>query len=284
MVFPLEAPSVTACGAYGKPTKLVFDDVTDVSQFSIDAMGTHAVVHGTHGGRTGVIALKAAGENEWAFDVTFEASLALLATSDRVQQALLSPTAELFVGAQSAASSDLRVYHYAKTMVGWMGPIETKEVAGATDESVTPGGELEVTDPNIVKLFRYEPVVHLVDATLRRSIAIAFTHPIDNPSTWLEQMNGMELNTARINEAHQPSQGAMAHFDQQLVLVYAATPLGRDTGSDLYVSAKDFGEFPLGTRIDELTTGAEEVEPFVNADCSKLYFRRGNDILLAERQ
>jgi hypothetical protein len=60
--------------------------------------------------------------------------------------------------------------------------------------------------------------------------------------------------------------------DSQAVLVYTAVSGGQ---SDIYASAQSpLREFAPGGLIASTTTSDDEVEPWINATCSKLYFRR----------
>jgi hypothetical protein len=60
--------------------------------------------------------------------------------------------------------------------------------------------------------------------------------------------------------------------ENQATLVYAGVSGGQ---SDIYASAQSpLREFAPGGLIAGVTTADDEVEPWINATCSKLYFRR----------
>jgi hypothetical protein len=291
VAFPLEAPPITACGIYAEPVAVEFDpSLQNLSQFSVDGSGTHGLVHAMNAAtnREGLTPIVKMGE-VWIFDLKLEMGLELLETQTNagVKVANLTAKGELFGGQQSAASSDLEVYHYKPDVpgTGWLA-VENEAVSSRAGQSTTPGGEIEVLDPNIMKLFRSIPVVHQDVPTLRRTIEIAFSHPVDNPFSWVDQTQAGASVTAEINAVHEPTQGALARSPREggpLALVYAATPIGK-TGSDLFVSEKHNGTYPIGIRLAELSTSADEVEPFVNEDCSAIYFRRGDTIMMAVRE
>jgi hypothetical protein len=93
---------------------------------------------------------------------------------------------------------------------------------------------------------------------------------------WLPQAQN------QVNAAGNTSSGALSPDGR--TFVYAQSPTGTTTGSDLYVSFRSdpSGELPAGTKIQLPGTDSEELDPWlVDNSCSHLYFRRDSTLFIA---
>ncbi len=83
-----------------------------------------------------------------------------------------------------------------------------------------------------------------------------------------------EDKMAAINVAQIPDLGVITR--DGLTLIYSARKR-TELQFDLYISVRATldDQFPVGTIIDQLSTDASEVEPWMSGGCDRLYFRRG---------
>jgi hypothetical protein len=256
------------CGPYGEPTPVAF-------AAGLPALTHFSVVDDRALARETEIpfrlrALKLDG-TAWTDDAERNVNLDEL-RANGVHYVHLGFDATLF--AAQRVDGFYRVYEYAFGTVGWAIANQTP-VAFETSIDLYPGGAL-VTGAGTPDEYRYL-------ATTRGQtgdVAIAVEAPVVDG--WRTEIAGGMLSSQAINDVHTVSSAALAlGANGKPTLLYAATPRGAATGSDLYVSQRVSGLFQIGVPLALEGDNGEELEPSTNADCSVLYFRRGDQILQA---
>lgn len=274
-------PSASPCGDYGDPVPLIFEPtLLGVTDFSASPDGARGFAHAEHDGRTGLTPITFDGQ-AWIHDHRYDGNLAQLQTEQFVEWGHITAKGQLIAAQRSQVTGYYTPYEYEFRLdTGIWVLANNQPVSFATGESTFAGGDLAVPTGAGATL-DLVPIIHVRD-DLSTSVAIAMRQPLDN---FAEAVSGGELTTAAINTVHRVTGAALAATPSRvLVLVYAATPVGATTGSDLYVSEMQQGRFPVGEPLTSLNTEAEEVEPWISEDCRTLHFRRGDTVFATVAQ
>jgi hypothetical protein len=275
LVVSLDPPPATACGQFDSPTEVPF--ATDLPKLvGFSPVGERALARTTDT-PPHVLALKL-DAGVWVRDPLYQGNLETLYMQTRLHYGQLTFEGKMFGGVRDATNPDYYVYLYRFAAPQWVID-EPMPIAFSTGVSVLPGGSL-ITGENENE-YKYHVTTQTM-GTERKVIVVVKTRAM---TSWMtEAVSGLPT-TAPINETHDVIDGAIALApapNDRPALVYAAK-LRTDSGSsDLYVSQKNQGVWQVGVPLDELSVdGEDEVEPYVNADCSLLYFRRGDKIFQA---
>jgi hypothetical protein len=295
---------VVACGPYGAPTPVSFGAITGAYDLSLDATGAHGLVLIKTNPPTAnpqLLPILQMPDLSYAEDKTREPGLSALRTAGlasghitgsvnhQVLTGMLDPTVQADMFAATLAGSVYVVQHFAdKTPMGWTGA-ESMIVDGAPDQSVYPGNELELTTQVATQFTRYLSVVR-VDADLNRTVDVDVRLP--DASAWTIEVIDRVPVTNTISPVHSVQQAVLAfgalpgatQISHPLVLVYNATSTidKTDTSPQLYVSAKTANGYPVGKPIDVDFEPGSYLEPWVNVDCTTLWFRRDDVIYRAD--
>lgn len=269
-------PSASPCGDYGDPVPVSFEPtLLGVTDFSASPDGARGFAHAEHDGRTGLTPITFDGQ-AWIHDHRYDGNLAQLQTEQFVEWGHITAKGQLIAAQRSQVTGYYTPYEYEyRTDLNAWVLASNQPVSFATGESTFAGGDLSiVTGPGTTA--DLVPIIHARD-DLSTSVAIALRQRAGEP--FVEATSGGQLITAPINAAHRVTSAALAVGPSgAYVLVYAATPVGATTGSDLYMSEKQGSLFPVGVPLTSLNTDAEEVEPWISEDCRTLHFRRGDTV------
>ena len=274
VVFLEDQPIESAiCGPFADPTPVVFDAaVPALTHFSV--VGDRALAREKE--PPNKLRALVFGGGMWSLDTQRQANLEMLRTNGKVHYVHLATETTMFAAVLDGPL--YRLYEYTFRTNIWAA--EPNIVANESTASVLPGGALTtgtIDDPQ--NLYRY--VVTTRDSAADgKSIAVAVKPPLLD--SWQTEVSGGAATTLAINEQHRATEGALAlGANMRPTLIYAATPKGLTTGSDLYVSERISGRFQLGVPLVLGDANGEEVEPSTNETCSVLYFRRDDQILEA---
>jgi hypothetical protein len=253
------------CGPYAVVDEVAFDpSLTDVRELSIDATGARAMVWAEYKQVPGPVALTLAG-GVWIPDAPRSSGL-----EDRDGARLVWRDDDLF----SWKGPDLDEYVFAGDRWSyWAGLID----AGTTDDK-RPGNAIEVPiNASSVLRLLVETRIPLVG---RSRIVIRSFAPFDTAWQPTDRLRALVEATPPIAA----SLGLLtANGDR---LLYAAT-VGDEHSSHLYASHVngDGGSFDPGERvqIDGIDDGAALTEPWINQDCSELWFNADGTILHARQ-
>ncbi|MBA3396326.1 MAG: hypothetical protein H0T89_27090 [Deltaproteobacteria bacterium] len=276
-VFAIEAPAPAACGPFGEPVPLVFaESISDPHGFSTRSDQAIGAVTATVGGQTHLYVVA---QIDGVWTPTEPARNAGLA--DVLQGAIADPDCfgvEELLGAVGSTRQAL-LYGFS---TAW---------SPDSGNPVMRDSEFDVTAGNLVE------VVDLVDEELvpQRKRAVVVKSPTDGigknvllfvdllfpyaDNIWDEQPE----RTRPINDDRSISPSSGVLTSDLFTLVYAARRDGG--GSDLFVSRRDEVDknwYP-GVQLIGVNTDADELSPWINADCSTIYFERDGVTYAANR-
>jgi hypothetical protein len=279
-VFGLEHLDVdrAACGPYTKVTPVAIVGVSEPRQFSITADEQLALVIAIDEQmRTRPIPLQWNGE-AWEPHVEYQVGL----VGRGIEGARLSPPEATPVGGQymgpvqpamnvwllNTGRHEVDRYYWTGTM--WTQDTMQTPVFNAPEFDTRAGNVVVV--PNASDL-------HRVRHTVITKVAVdqGFTNQIVLHANTLPSYSLVPKapRTQKLNEESAVTDvvlGDAVLSDNQSTLVYAAVSGGQ---SDVYATAESpLREFGPGGLIAKITTADDEVEPWIDATCSKLYFRR----------
>jgi hypothetical protein len=267
-VVPIEAP----CGPYKKTTPITIKDVTDPRSFSVS--GDLAMVVGRAAtGEVRPIPLHLVGD-AWEPDPDFQAglsSLALVAANlapfEPAPNGMTYPNANPLAPVMMAATgTPLAVARYYWSGSTWS--LDTIQVP-VSDPS------FDLRPGNVVlkaSTVENDRVRHTVISYSPRDPALDVPHIqlyANTPPSWSLLLKA--VRTAPLN--NDPGNfGQAVLTDDQAKLVYSLTTANADIYASAQSPARDFGP---GTPLDDtVNTSDDEVEPWIDGTCSKLYFRR----------
>lgn len=254
------------CGPFEEPTLVpIHEELVDAKDFSVDSSGTRGMIYAMFPRAstrlTGVHPIKLV-NGMWRGDATRD------------------------VGAITALDGG----HIAEndSMVGWLleEGLDRPEVREYTFSTAWDQSTTGIVDPlqsqtstagNVIVLpfggvgtIRFMVTILLAERAGDLNTMRIFQR-ISSSSSWelTPQADPLKTSRAKIN----PSAGVMTADHGKLV--YAAT-VGSNTTSRLYASARIKDEFAPGSEliIDGIESDADLTEPWINADCSALYFGR----------
>jgi hypothetical protein len=262
------------CGPYTTLTPIAITGVTNPTHFSITSDGTLAMVVGKDA--QGIVrpVLLIGGGTAWSPDPMRQGGLSALAGAHLAPQEKLpdgnggysldpvSPALLAWLGHPLQASR----YYYSPTARTWANDVAVGSFADP-DFDVIPGNAVvtgngsDTTLPN-----RHVPLTEHTTSTANTDEVLLTANNLPSYSlvasptrTQPLDANGLQFDQAVLT-------------DDQQTLVYAA----KNAGSfDIFASAKDTS-FDVGGAVGGMidTPDHDEVEPWIDATCSKLYFRR----------
>lgn len=267
-------PAVEApCGPYHTMTPVPISGVTAPTHFSVTPDASLAMVVGKDA--IGVVRpiLLAFDGTSWAPDPTRQTGL-----SDLVGAHIAPPEG------QPDLTNGYTMQPVSPALIGWLAhPLQvvryyysTKNATWAADNAVGSYSDrdYDVMPGNVVITLNAgtdQPIRHVPVAQHEMTAA--------NPDQILLTVNSLpDYDLVAIASRTQPLNMRMLQFDQAVItddqqrLVYAART---DAGSfDIYASARE-STFDAGGMIAGINTpDHDELEPWIDATCSKLYFRQ----------
>jgi hypothetical protein len=280
LVFALEPPgAVAVCGPYQEIGPQSFEDLVEVTDFSVDRTGNTGFVMSKRNGDVRLTPIVQTAENTWSIDLERMFNVDVLHDEQGVRIGRTSPAGDLFASQFAQEVGDLRVFRYelSRTNNVWAAePLPVSPTVSA--DTMIAGGAVEINDgfgPD--RFFRHVPILHETE-TLDRFVSIATSDP-DARFDWFEATADGQLVTDAINRTQEVTQASLALGpNNKVVMAYAAI---EGESSMLFLSEKIKARFPVGARLDELDGPGEEREPFLSEDCSTIYFRRGDAIIKA---
>jgi hypothetical protein len=262
-------PAPDLCGPYEDPTPLVFDDALEGPRgFSVQADGTRGLVHARYNQQTGPIPIKLV-DGRWLPDDPNRQGTLVRRSGARM-------VSDGRVLAWQDAGGDQQIA--AITMFEY--------VSDVWDEKTTRVGESPVRDLRAGNLVRTDlgnngEALYAVqlevprDGVGRNTLQIRIkSSAIGGGANWFNTGFGDLLSTS----AGVDPQAAVLTDDHR-ILVYAARVRG---GTAIYESRLTAEKFPVGQRIFTIT--GEVDEPWINGDCSQIWFRRDGAIWTAARR
>lgn len=276
-VFQLEPVSTVGvpCGPYTTVTEVTITGVSDARNFSISADGELALVFGRIGtAPRRPIPLRNTGA-AWEPHPDPQAGLDQIISpvGANLAPAELTPVGDDYVMSPpqpvmmvwSGTPNELARYYFAGTQ--WV-----------VDPNMTPvtDGDYDVRAGNVIVVTGGGGVDDIVRHTVQVKRAL---DPTQSPNQILLSANSPPRfnlvtrpdRTRPLNEAQLETSQAVLSDDMR-ALVYAAKV---DADSDLFAVARSSAnDFAKGGELIGVNTAADELEPWIDATCSKLYFRR----------
>lgn len=262
------------CGPYTTLTALTISGVTNPTHFSITPDGAVAMVVGRDSAGIVRPVLLTGSGTTWSPDPARQTGLAVLVGAHLAPQeqqpdgngaytlAPATPAVMAWIGHPLSAAR----YYYSTKNNTWANDVAVGSF-GDPDFDVIPGNAVvtgngsDATLPN-----RHVPLTeHTTTAANTDQILLAAnnlpTYSLVASPTRTQPLdaNGLQFDQAVLT-------------DDQQTLVYAAKTAG---SFDIFASAKE-GAFDVGGAISGMidTPDHDEVEPWIDGTCSKLYFRR----------
>lgn len=262
------------CGPYTTLTPLAITGVTNPTHFSITPDGTLAMVVGKDASGTVRPVLLTGSGTSWSPDPARQGGLAALVGAHLAPQEKLpdgnggysldpvSPAVLAWVGHPLQAAR----YFYSPTARTWANDVAVGSF-GDPDFDVIPGNTVVAAnagDPTLPN--RHVPLTEHTTTTANTDQILLTANNLPNYSlvasptrTQLLDANALQFDQAVLT-------------DDQQTLVYAAKSGG---SFDIFASAKD-SSFDVGVVVGSLvdTPDHDEVEPWIDGTCARLYFRR----------
>jgi hypothetical protein len=162
-----------------------------------------------------------------------------------------------------------QVDRYFWTTNGWTLDANQGSLFDGPDFDVHAGNVVVVKNTTNVERVRHTVVTKIAVEQGYTNQVLLYANNLPNYTlTAKERTDPLNEQAAAIDLAL----GDAVLTENQATLVYAGVSGGQ---SDIYASAQSpVREFALGGLITSVETGDDEVEPWINATCSKLYFRR----------
>ena len=270
--------STAACGPYSTVKPVVINDVIEPRQFSISEDEQLALVFGTDmQGRTRPIPLAWTGD-AWQPHSDYQVGL----EGRDIEGARLAPSEEIpvngnYIGAVQPAMNVWIVNNnrHQVTRFYWSGTAWTADPNQAT---LFDAPDYDMRAGNVVLVRGSDPADRVRHTVITKfAVEVGVTNQILLHANAPPAFNLLSKpdRTRALNEdavATHAMLGDAVLTASQSKLVYTVVSGGQ---SDLYASEQStLREFGPGGLIPDITTANDEVEPWINATCSKLYFRR----------
>lgn len=265
------APIKTVCGPYRTLTPITINGVEEPRSFSI--VGEMALVIGRDAnGQTRPIPLHLVGD-AWEPDPMFQAGLssslraANLAPFEPAPVGMTYPNANPVLPVMMASSGDpLAVGRYYWSGTTWSLDLNQQPVTDPSFDLYPGNVVLKATS------VENDRVRHTVISYLPRDPMMDVPHIqlfANTPPSFSLLIKA--VRTAPLN--NDPGNfGQAVLTDDTAKLVYSMTTVSADIYASAQSPARDFGP---GSLLDDIiNTADDEVEPWIDATCSKLYFRR----------
>lgn len=271
-VEPLPGPGKLACGPYGAPTPVAFSAAlmtAGAHDLSVTGDGTLGAVVVDVDNVPSTRPVMLDGSQTWIDDPAGFASTLTGTRGHRVASDTMLLT--------SAANSHHEVDTYKLAATGWA------QIAPIVDSD--PGFELYAGNESdnlqgTTVTYRRVLLVKRRTTTPHSLVVVTNFELATDPTSFHEDLN----RTAPLDAATdlQPTH-AVITADRKTI-VYAATASGAN--SDLFVSTFDVDQnaWLVGDRLASLDTDGAEDEPWVNGDCSRIWFRRDGVVYEAQAQ
>lgn len=257
------------CGPYGEPQALVFDSrLEDPHDFSVDGTGIRGMVSARRTNAqnitwTGPHAIKPAVDGMWIPDDV----------RDR-------PNLNSLSGAHMVTTLDGK-----DQMVGWIEKPRTPAIFEYTFQTTAWGMVPGPVDPFIAESTRAGNVIEIKYSVASQKWAVLIEiaqvtgqrnnlriNQLDPSSSWqlTSQATLLEMNPLKLN----PNGGVLTGDHEKLL--YSAR-VGKNMHSELFASLREDDKFAHGPEliIKGVASDADLTEPWINADCSTVYFRSG---------
>ena len=292
-----------SCGPYHAPVALTFTAIASPTDLSLETDGVHGLVRASVGTTTQILPIIQTAPDTFAVDATRMKNLATLQGGNNpilgahvasvpnhtIPNGLVDPNnlGDLFAEVRTISTdSEVEHYHFSKT-IGWV-LAETRPVDSSPTETIAPGNELEINAGTATSFTRYLTVIRVDDDSQVHSVDLDQLLPGDQ--TWQVVVVSHIPVTAQINSVHSVTRAVIASgtlvgdtaVTHPLTLVYSATLLSSPGGTtQIYASAKTASGFPIGTPVAIAAAPGEMLEPWVNNDCTNLWFRQGDTVYRA---
>ncbi len=275
-VFAIEAPPRAVCGPYAEPVPLeLHGAISDPHGFTTRSDQAIGAVIATVGGQTQLYVV-AQIDGVWTPEPTRNAGLADVLQGSIADRDFFG-TEELLGTVGNPAQA--LVYRFS---TAWS-PDSANPVMRDSEFDVTVGNLVEVVDlvdEEYVPQLKRAVVVKAPENGVGKNVLVF----VDLRFPYAENVwDDQPERTKPINDdlSISPSSGVLT--SDLFTLVYAARRDGGD--SDLHVSRRDEVDknwYP-GVQLIGVNTGADELSPWINADCSRLYFERDGVTYAADR-
>jgi hypothetical protein len=267
---PVEAPPKLACGPYAKPLEVAFDaSLAGAHDLSVldDEMHGAVVVDADNLSKTVPVVLDGAGT--WIPDASVTAT-----GLDTLRGHRIAPDRVLATDT-SKGNTQIDVYANTGTLWAAMTPV----VDGDTSFELYAGNERDVISSGATTYRRVTMVKRRTTTSHSQVVVTNFDIAVDSTSFHEDPSRTALLNSVA---DIQPTHAEMT--DDRRTIVYAATAIGEQP--DLFVTTFDDTQqaWPPGERISTLNTTGAEDEPWINADCSRIWFRRDGVVYQAQAQ
>ncbi|HVK88524.1 MAG TPA: hypothetical protein VM513_30610 [Kofleriaceae bacterium] len=267
-VDPEGGPAV--CGPYAAPEEVAFSElVENPHELSIDAAGQLAMVNADYQGTTGPLALRLEG-GVWVFDETRNMGL-----ETRGGARLQASGVGLFAWDQ--AGTLITEYTLVEVAMGFVWNPVVQTIDFDTFDIKIAGNAIELERNGAIQRLL---VLTRISTEGDRKLEIR-RKTADNEAWGIT--SALETFPAH-SPAITPSLGLLTEDAERFV--YAAT-VGDDPVSHLYASARnvDNTSYSPGERLQIVGVGddVEVTEPWINGDCSELYFTMEGRIMYARQ-
>lgn len=268
----LERDEPPLCGPFAAPTQVPFHaELVDAHDFSVDSSGTRGLIYAKYTPRTanptGVHAIKL--ENgTWRIEPARNTGVIISLDGGHISENNMSVG---WLTRESNGGPGVSEYTFSMTAVPpqWGGP--SSGFLDAVRSDTSTAGNVIVLPYTAVATIRFAVTIKLSDSTDPNTMRIFQLFP--NRFEWelTAQADPMKTSKLKVN----PNGGVLTADHNKLV--YSAR-LGTGTTSRLYASGRLRDEFAPGPelRIEGVEGDEDLTEPWVNGDCTQLYFRRDN--------
>jgi hypothetical protein len=268
----------TLCGPYGPPEPVAFDAALgSPTDFSVAKDGIHGLVRATVGavGPTPIVYDESTAT--WVVDNVRNAGIMLQLG---LSGGHMGETGDVYgwIAYVQGGQSSLQHYIYSTTSMLWSAT--TNELGpGSTTFDLASGQEIEIPDDESnptayarflaeVKLPTNGEPVHSFDILVEDFGTTFFLS--SGFATELDNDVALDINGAAMTAKHH-------------ILVYSAI-LAPDTESHLYETEFTRNHFTIGTPMRSLMlAGHPDDQPWVNEDCSTIWFHRDNAVWTAHK-
>ena len=274
-------PSVTSlCGPYGPPTVVQFDPALQhPNDFSVGSDLIHGLVTANVGGVTGPTPIVFDdGSATWKVDTRPNVQKVLPMISGAHMGVNTAMTGNDDVYGWSLhdiiAQPEIRRYMYNGSQ--WVA--DAAFLAESTTQDLMTGNEVE-TDAGGGLVSRYlVEILAPKDGVGRNSIDVLVATPGSGNFVTSGFVGPINTDPAMFD----PRGGALTGDHERLVY---ATSVGDSTEVHLYEAALAREQFQPGNPISSLDApGVSDDQPWINADCSTIWFRRNGMTLTAQRE
>jgi hypothetical protein len=259
-----------ACGPYAKPVPVMFDEsLATAHDLSVLDDGIHGAVVTDFDNLSSMQPVMLDSGGTWVPDLATGSTGLTTLRGHRVALDRILATDT------SKANHEVDVY----TLTGTMWAAITPIVDADPSYELYAGNERDVLTGTVMS-YRRVTLVKRHTAANHSQIVVTNLDMAVDPTSFHEDLPRTALLNSQTDV--QPTHAEMT--DDRKTIVYAAAATGEQ--SDLFVTTFDDTQlaWPPGQRIGSLDTSGAEDEPWINADCSRIWFRRDGVVYQAEAQ